>query len=302
MPEPPLTRTDAELVGTVPAANAPTMRWPLVKLLRPKQWIKNGFVLAPLIFAGAFAQMDSIWRALLAMALFCVASSAVYVLNDLHDVAKDRTHPVKRLKRPIAAGAVSPSQAQALLGALVGLSLASFALGPAVGAVVASYLALNVAYTFRWKAIPVVDIFCVASGFVLRIAAGAVAISVPLSSWMLITTLCLALYLATIKRQQELKQHGSTGRLVLNTYTPALLERYAQMSGVGAIMFYGLFTTTVRPALAITVPLVLFGLFRYWFLVERGEGESPTDVLWTDVPLMLTVVSWVGACVYALAR
>jgi 4-hydroxybenzoate polyprenyltransferase len=295
------TRVESpELTATVPAATP--MRWPLVKLLRPKQWIKNGFVLAPLVFAGVFRQPEMIGRALIAMALFCLASSAIYILNDLCDLEKDRAHPKKRLSRPLAAGAVAPAQAKAVMAVLAVTLAAGFFFSPMTMAVIAAYLAINVAYSFKLKHQPVVDLFCVASGFVLRIVAGAVALPVPLTSWMLITTLCLALYLATIKRRQELVASGDTGRAVLGSYTVSLLDRYAEMSAVGAIVFYSLFTMTVRPALAYTVPCVLFGLFRYWFLVERGDGESPTDVVWTDWPLGLTVAVWGGLCVYALGR
>ena len=155
------------------------------------------------------------------------------------------------------------------------------------------YLGINAAYSLRLKHVPVVDLFCVASGFLLRVFAGARAIDVPVSSWMLITTLCLALYLAAIKRRQELETRGTDGRAVLDSYTVRLLDRYAEMSGVAALLFYGLFVIEVRPALAISIPFVLFGLFRYWYLVERqGAGESPTDALWNDGPLALTVLAW----------
>jgi 4-hydroxybenzoate polyprenyltransferase len=290
-----------ELTSTVPAAPAP-MRWPLIKLLRPKQWIKNGFVLAPLVFAGVFTQPAMIGRALAATALFCLAASLVYILNDLCDLDKDRAHPKKRLSRPLAAGAVTPAQARAVMAALAVALLAGFALSPLVMAGIGAYLAINVAYSFKLKHQPVVDLFCVASGFVLRIAVGAFALPVPLTSWMLITTLCLALYLATIKRRQELIASGDAGRAVLGRYTVALLDRYAEMSAVGAIVFYSLFTMTVKPELAYTVPCVLFGLFRYWFLVENGDGESPTDVVWTDIPLGLTVVVWGVLCLMAVWR
>jgi 4-hydroxybenzoate polyprenyltransferase len=293
--------TAPELTTTVPAASAP-MRWPLLKLLRPKQWIKNGFVLAPLVFAGVFTQPAMIGRALAATVLFCLAASLVYILNDLCDLEKDRAHPKKRLSRPLAAGAVTPAQAKAVMVAIAVALLAGFALGPLVMAGIGAYLAINVAYSFKLKHQPVVDLFCVASGFVLRIAVGAFALPVPLTSWMLITTLCLALYLAAIKRRQELIASGDTGRAVLGRYTVALLDRYAEMSAVGAIVFYSLFTMTVKPALAYTVPCVLFGLFRYWFLVENGDGESPTDVIWTDIPLGLTVVVWGALCLYATAH
>ncbi|UPQ71365.1 hypothetical protein [Kluyvera ascorbata] len=123
----------------------------------------------------------------------------------------------------------------------------------------------------------------------------------PVSSWMFITTLCLALYLASVKRQQELKQSGSEGRKTLEKYTVALVDRYAEMSATGALLFYSMFVMSARPELVITIPLVLFGLFRYWFVVEALEGgESPTDALFADWPLLLTVILWVSACIWSL--
>jgi decaprenyl-phosphate phosphoribosyltransferase len=281
--------------------SGPRMRFPLLQLARPRQWIKNGFVFAPLVFTGQFLKAEPVGQVALAFVLFCAASSATYVFNDLGDREKDRLHPRKRFTRPIAAGLVSVRQAYGLMAVLLALVAAGALLRPTVGAVLLGYLAMNVAYTLRLKHVAVVDLFCIASGFVLRVLAGAVALRVPLSSWMLITTLCLALYLAAVKRRQELTSSGSAGRLVLATYTLSLLDRYAEMSAVGAIVFYSLFTITVRPELSITVPFVLFGLFRYWYIVEcRGGGEAPTDVLWKDLPLAATVLLWVATCMYAL--
>jgi 4-hydroxybenzoate polyprenyltransferase len=288
------------LTATVPAVPK-AMRRPLLALLRPKQWIKNAFVLAPLVFAGLFKDPQMILQALTAMVAFCVASSAIYVMNDMTDVARDREHPTKRHTRPIAAGLVTIGQARALMAALL-LTLAVGAIFiPWVMAVIGGYMLLNVAYSFKLKHVPVVDLFCIASGFVLRLVAGAVALQVPLTSWMAITTLCLALYFAAIKRRQEIVHSGSNGRNVLGSYSVALLDRYAEMSALGAVIFYALFTMTVRPALSITIPLVLFGFFRYRYLVEQhDEGESPTDVVWKDLPLALVVLAWVGACMFAL--
>lgn len=269
------------------------MRRALVQLLRPRQWIKNIFVFAPVVFAGLFLDGDAIGRALAAAALFSVAASSVYLLNDLVDAERDRQHPTKRYTRPIAAGQVSSPQALTLLGALCSVLLLALAAWPAVGLVVALYLAINVAYSFKLKHVPVVDLFCIATGFVLRVWVGALAVAVPLSSWMLITTLCLALYLAAIKRRQELARSGSSGRAVLGAYSVALLDRYAEMAAVSSILFYGLYVMEVRPQLTVTIPLVIFGLFRYWFIVEQQDaGESPTDALYFDLPLLLTVTAW----------
>jgi 4-hydroxybenzoate polyprenyltransferase len=272
-----------------------------MRLLRPRQWVKNVFVLAPLIFAGEFLHPESIKISLLAFALFCIASSATYIVNDLHDIERDRRHPTKSRTRPLAAGKVTVPAALTLLGVLLMLLVAGSFMAPRVMAVIAAYLLLNVAYSFVLKHQPVIDIFTIALGFVLRVYAGAIALSVPLSSWMFVTTLCLALYLAAVKRKQELAQSGTDGRNVLEKYSIPLVERYAEMSATGALVFYSLFVMSAKPTMVITVPLVLFGLFRYWYVVEELEGgESPTDALLSDGPLLLTVILWVAACGWAL--
>ena len=294
--------TAPEPVAGAPSPLSSQSQMDLLRLIRPRQWIKNAFVLAPLLFSGSFTKRAAIFEALTAVAVFCLASSATYVINDLSDVAADRQHPVKRHTRPLAAGTVTLGQARALLALLGALLLAFFAWRPATAAVVLGYLALNVAYSLRLKRVPVVDLFCVAGGFVLRVFAGAVAISVVLSSWMLITTLCLALYLAAIKRRSELGERGTVARTVLGSYTVALLDRYAEVSAVGSIIFYSLFVIEVRPGLAMTIPLVLFGLFRYWYIVEDTGGESPTDAVWRDWLLGLTVVAWTAMCAYSIWR
>src|SRR5207253_8327001 len=188
-----------------------------------------------------------------------------------------------------------------VLAALCGTLLSGFLVDVRLTAVIAIYVMLNVAYTIKLKRVPVVDLFALAAGFVLRVEAGAVAIGLVVSPWMLITTLCLALYLAAVKRRDELVGPGVTSREVLRLYTPSLLDKLAERSALGAMVFYGLFVITVRPALVATIPLVLFGMFRYSFIVERtGTGESPTDALWRDRPLALTVVVWTSVCAFTL--
>jgi len=273
----------------------------LLKSMRPRQWVKNGFVLAPLVFAGLFTNAEAITSALVAAALFCLASSATYIVNDFRDVEQDRKHPTKSHKRPLASGQVSKPQAAAFLTLLYAILAWGFTLQPAVMLVIVSYLVLNLAYTFALKHQPVIDIFTIAIGFVLRVYAGAVAIAVPMSSWMFVTTLCLALYLAAVKRRQELTQSGSEGRKVLEHYSVSLVDRYAEMSATGALLFYSLYVMTERPELVITIPFVLYGLFRYWFVVEAlGGGESPTDALLSDWQLALTVALWLGVSSWAL--
>mgnify|MGYP003602047183 FL=1 len=262
-------------------------------LLRPRQWVKNVFVFAPLIFAGEFLKLQSIEKVALAALIFCVASSATYILNDLTDIERDRRHPKKSKSRPLASGLVSVPQAITLLLILYVALLATWFVMPAVLYVVLGYLLLNLAYTFVLKHQPVIDIFTIAIGFVLRVYAGAMALSVPVSSWMFVTTVCLALYLAAVKRGQELASNGSDSREVLQHYTPALIDRYAEMAATGALLFYSLFVMTARPEMVMTIPLVLYGLYRYWFIVESKDcGESPTDALLGDWQLLLTVAIW----------
>lgn len=273
----------------------------LIALMRPKQWVKNGFVLAPLVFTGEFLDPQAVGAALFAALLFCLGSSATYIVNDIHDVARDRLHPKKSKTRPLAAGVVSAPLALGLLGVLYGGLLWGWFVAPDVVLVIAAYIALNLAYTYLLKDQPVIDIFTIAIGFVLRVYAGAVALSVPVSAWMFVTTLCLALYLAAIKRRQELSNSGIDGRKVLETYSVSLVDRYAQMSATGALVFYSMFVMSAKPQLVITIPLVLFGLFRYWYVVEALDGgESPTDALLADVQLLLTTILWVAVCGWAL--
>ncbi len=273
----------------------------MIMLMRPKQWVKNGFVLAPLLFAGEFLNPGAASHALLAVALFCLASSTTYIINDIHDIEHDRRHPKKSKTRPLASGIVSVPAALVMLAALYAVLVWGWFLAPKVVMIIAIYMALNLAYTFVLKHQPVVDIFTIAIGFVLRVYAGAMALDVPVSDWMSVTTLCLALYLAAVKRRQELSQSGTEGRKVLQKYSVSLVDRYAEMSATGALIFYSMFVMSAKPELVITVPLVLFGLFRYWYVIEELDGgESPTDALLADWQLLLTVVLWVAACAWSL--
>ena len=273
----------------------------LIKLVRPKQWVKNSFVFAPLIFAGEFLHPDSVYSTLLAAFLFCIAASTVYIVNDLKDIEKDRIHPEKSKKRPLASGQVSPQSAIILLILLYIVLISFWTVVPNVIYVIFIYLALNWAYTFKLKHEPVIEIFIVAFGFVLRVYAGAIALTVPVSHWMFITTLSISLYLASIKRRQELLQSGSQSRGVLAYYSVTLIDRFAEMSAVTAVVFYGLYVMEVQPKLVVTVPLVIFGLFRYWYIVETLKGgESPTDVSIQDKQILLTVLLWVGCCIWVL--
>ncbi len=264
-----------------------------LRLLRPTHWTKNVFVFAPLLFSRAFVEPDAVRAALLTFTYFSLACSAIYVFNDLLDVDNDRRHPTKRLTRPLAAGHIPLAQARVAFALLLAVAVTGWLVVPRAMPVIVFYLLLNLAYTTRLKRMPVVDLFTIAAGFVARVYAGSEAIDIRLSMWMFMTTLCLALYLAAIKRREELRSWGEAARPVLRTYTVPMLDKFALMAAISAFVFYGLFVALVRPELALSVPFVLFGFFRYWYVVESGHaGESPTDLLLTDRPLQLTLLLW----------
>ncbi len=271
--------------------------WHLFRLLRPKQWVKNFFVFAPILFAGDFAKQTSLLSAILAFVYFCLAASCVYVLNDLTDIEADKTHPLKSKTRPIASGHVSIRSAVVALSVgfaclLTGLFVIPMAMLPIGG-----YIAINVVYSLFARKIPVLDIFTIAFGFVLRVVAGALAITQPLSAWMFVTTLCLALYLAAMKRRHELKTLGAKSRSSLESYTVAVVERFAEISATAALVCYAIFVVTVKVMLVYTIPIVAFGLFRYWFIAEKlKSAESPTEAMLRDWQLVASVILWVGVC------
>lgn len=279
----------------------------IIKLLRPKQWLKNTFVFIPLLFRGLAFDTLSFFNAFVAFILFCIAASAVYILNDIRDLEEDRKHPVKSNQRPLASGQLSVKTAYIVLGCFYLILLLQTWYFPEVFKVLLIYILLNVAYSFVLKHQPVIDIFIIAIGFILRIVAGAVAIAVQTSSWMLLTTLCLALYMAAIKRRQEIlifNNHNLKSertRNVLNKYNVSLLNRYAEISGVSAFLFYSLYVFLKQPDLVLSIPLVIFGLFRYWFIVENQYGgESPTDIVLYDWQLLVTIISWVTICAWVM--
>jgi len=274
----------------------------LIALLRIKQWVKNVFVLAPLLFAGEFLNPQSVANAILTMLFFSLASSATYIINDIHDIEQDRKHPKKSKTRPLASGVVSVRSALTLLIiVLLTILVCAGLMMPNVLQIIIFYLLLNLSYTFFLKYQPVLDIFSIAISFVLRVYAGAIALAVPVSDWMFITTLCLALYLAALKRRQELSLSGTEGRAVLQKYSVFLVNRYAEMSATGALLFYAMYVMTAKPQLISSIPVVLFGLFRYWYIADTLDGgESPTDALLSDLPLLLTIITWVLVCGWVL--
>lgn len=280
------------------------MIWPLIQSLRPEQWLKNGFVAAPWVFAGRVTDPDATLRTAVAVVAFCAASSATYIVNDLIDREADRSHPEKR-RRPIASGAVSVAVAVvagtvALITAVAG----AVWIGGSFLLVLAGYLGLTTSYTLGLKRAVFVDVMVVAAGFVLRVVGGAVAIPVPVSRWLLLCAFLLALYLALGKRRAELVLLGADAgshRVVLGHYTLPMVDQAISVVLGSTVLAYTLYTVaddTVAKVgsewLMITVPVVLYGLFRYLYLLHRHElGGSPTRVLVTDRPLLACVVAWV---------
>jgi 4-hydroxybenzoate polyprenyltransferase len=277
-----------------------------VAALRPHQWTKNLIIFAPLALSKHLLEADPVLRACLAFALFCGLSGTVYLINDVADLERDRLHPKKRL-RPVARGALSVVAARAGAGLLGLLCLGTAALlGPAFLATAAAYLALNFLYSFRLKHVVILDVISISLGFVLRAVAGAVAISVQFSDWLLVCTLLLALFLALAKRRHELVTlEGTDHREILAEYSPYLLDQMIAVVTASCLMAYAFYTLAPETVekyrtdrLSWTIPFVLYGIFRYLYLVHgKDEGGSPTDLLLTDRPLLVDVALWAAALV-----
>jgi len=292
----------------------PSTAWLLLRACRPKQWTKNAVVLAPLVFAErALVLQDVLW-ALAGFALFCAASSGLYLINDLCDLEQDRLHPQKQ-RRPLASGQLRRGLATGTAVVLLLLAAGSgVALAPRFGLVLISYVLLTAAYSFGLKSVVILDLFVLATGFVLRAVAGAVIINVQISDWLLVCTFFLALFLALCKRRHErvlLGENAHEHRAVLSHYTPYLLDQMIVAMAAGVMLSYTLYTVAPETVakfgttnLKFTVPFVLMGVFRYLYLVHRREqGGAPEKVLLTDLPLILMILSWalvVALVVYVL--
>jgi len=279
----------------------------LLVSLRPHQWTKNLFVLAALGFSKHLFDGDAATRAGVALAVFCLLSGAVYLVNDLADAERDRLHPSKRT-RPIASGALPVSVARTAAVLLLALALAAAA-ALSVGFLLCAlgYVALNLAYSFGLKNVVILDVLAISLGFVLRAVAGAYAIEVVFSDWLLVCTILLALFLALAKRRHELVtlEDAAAHRSILAEYSPYLLDQMIAVvtaSCLTAYAFYTLAPETVEKyrtdRLAYTIPFVIYGIFRYLYIVHRKEqGGSPSDVLLTDRPLLVAVALWAVAVV-----
>ncbi|WP_018936110.1 decaprenyl-phosphate phosphoribosyltransferase [Thioalkalivibrio sp. ALJ24] len=299
----------------------------LVKLLRPHQYIKNGFVFLGPVFAHAW-EGETLLAATLAFLAFCAMASAVYVLNDILDVEADRRHPTKR-HRPLASGAIGIPAARVILSVLVVLALALGLLVSAwVTGLLAGYLVLNIAYSVALKHVVILDVFSIAGGFMLRILAGTLGLGIEPSQWLLLCGLMLTLFLGFAKRRSELEGAAATAgpipatdpaaespesrgdtRRVLDDYSTALLDQFIAISAACTVIAYGLYTVSPEvialhgtDELIYTLPFVIYGIFRYLFLLHfRGRGGDTSRDLFTDAHLLVTVVAWLGVTLAVLS-
>jgi len=285
---------------TEEAVDLPVRRSPLsvleaaLRQLRPTQWTKNGLLVAALVFSGHFLRPWAVLHFVVAFVSFSLVSSAGYVLNDYLDREADRLHPKKR-HRPIASGALPPAAAvvELVVVLLAGLGLALW-LGPTFLLVVLAYLATTLTYSFYFKHIVILDVMFLASGFVWRVIAGAVAIDVAVSPWLFICTAFLALFFGFHKRRAELINLGDGvgTRKNLAEYSPQMLDQFQAIVTGNVVLSYALYTILgTTPWMAVTLPYVLYAIFRYIYLVDqRGEGEEPDEALVRDGPILLTAI------------
>ena len=292
------------------APQRPPLPLSLLRAMRPRQWVKNLVVFAALIFSLRLTDPEAFGRAALAFVLFCATSGAVYIVNDLFDAERDRKHPTKS-RRPIASGALGVVPAIVAVAVLLSGSLVvGFALSPPFGAVLLIYAALNLAYSMYLKEIVILDVMVIAAGFVLRAVGGGLVINVAISQWLIMCTILLSLFLAFCKRRQELEtlHEAHEHRTILREYSVAFIDQMINVVTASTVVSYMFYTMSPdveqrlgTPYLYLTVPFVLYGIFRYLYLVHRlGRGASPTQALLTDRPLLLCVGLWEATVVLLL--
>lgn len=282
-----------------------------IRLLRPRQWLKNVFVFAGLIFSRQFVNPDSILSSILAFIVFSILSSSGYVINDILDYQEDKAHPIKST-RPIAAGKVERGSAGLLAATLLVLSLmGAYLLGSNFLYVCLAYTLLIVSYSIGIKNIVILDVLFVALGYVLRAIAGAVVIRVEISSWLLLCTLLIALFLAISKRRTEivlLGEGATKHRRILSQYSLGLLNQMIAIVTAACIVAYCLYTLAPETVgkfgtrnLIYTIPFVIYGIFRYLYITfQRVEADIPERVLFSDLPLQLCLIGWIVSCVWIL--
>ena len=283
----------------------------LIISARPHQWLKNSIVLAALIFAKKLNEANLVLISLAALGIFCLFSSGAYILNDIFDLKKDQNHPLKS-KRPIASGKISVSQAVLFSIIIIAIALIlGFRINIYFGLCGLGYVVLNLFYSAFIKNWVILDVMAVALGFVLRAVAGAVAIQVEISSWLLVCTTLLALFLSLGKRRQELillEEEAKAHRSILNEYSPYFLDQMIAVVTASTVVAYSFYTLSPEveqkfdsKLLSLTIPFVLYGIFRYLYLIhQKVEGGNPTKALLTDKPLLINIFLWFVAVLIIL--
>ncbi len=282
----------------------------LIKLARPTQWVKNGFVFMPLVFSGRLFVWQDVVPTLWMLLAFCFGSSAVYIINDFMDMDQDRVHPLKK-NRPLASGAVKPTHALLIAAGLVVLMFISgvMAHAPFVGMLALGlYVTLHVLYSWRLKDFVIIDVLVISAGFLLRVLAGTSVLMVGMSSWLVLCTFSISIFLALGKRRHEvviLSDDAACHRPVLENYSVALLDQLLQVVTTSTFIFYCLYSVKSHLSggqqsenMMFTIPFVTYGIFRYMFLIyHKEDGGSPTALLLTDPPLLACVSLWLVSCI-----
>ncbi len=282
-----------------------------IKLLRPKQWIKNCFVFAGLIFARHFTQSNELFLTLGAFICFSLISSTVYILNDILDLEIDRNHPVN-CNRPIASGKISVKSAIMLGCVTLCSSLAfSYYLSPGLSKIILAYFVMNIFYSFKLKQIVILDVFIIATGFVLRVLAGTTVIAITPSHWLLLCTFLLSLFLGFSKRRHELILIGEgkkKTRVVLSKYSPYFLDQMLALITPSVFLSYVLYTVDAETVakyggthLVYTTPFVIYGIFRYQYLVYKKDQGNPNEIIFSDATLIICIILWMGSFLYLAA-
>jgi 4-hydroxybenzoate polyprenyltransferase len=271
----------------------------LLKLMRPKQWIKNFFVFAAIIFSGNFLNAGLLTLNLLTFALFCLTSSSIYIINDIVDIEKDRAHPKKKF-RPLPSGNITVSAALICCAIIVAaVSVISYIyLDIRITEIYLLYFVVNILYSFILKNIVIIDVMTITLGFVLRVASGGYATGVQVSTWLFLCTILLSLFLALNKRKSEiitLKEGSVSHRKILEEYSVSSIDKMLTTVTPSILMAYCLYTfsSTQSRTMMLTIPFVLYGVFRYEYLIDKDNvGGKPEDVFWKDMPFLIDMLLW----------
>ncbi|MFZ1080654.1 MAG: decaprenyl-phosphate phosphoribosyltransferase [Candidatus Kryptoniota bacterium] len=278
-----------------------------VRLMRPNQWVKNVFVLFPLMFSKNLFNVSLFAGSFLTLVSFCFAASSIYIVNDIADKELDRLHPVKK-NRPIAASVVTVGEGWCIAVVLFVISFMVLLLGGirlTVIIPIAAYIIINLLYSFVLKQIVLIDVFVIAAGFILRIIAGGYAINVKISNWLIMTTLFISIFLGVAKRRGEFvhlsQSRDESSRKVLINYDLSLIDQILSISSASVIITYALYTVSERTVLAFktealifTTVFVVYGIFRYLYLIHKmGLGESPINALFTDMPMVINMIFYI---------